>query len=78
MGSVILAILRFLEIVGYTISIPAERTFFADVTWKDMRETSYGLYTFSFFLGSALGPLAWGWGGYMTILDKPGRFILIQ
>ena len=51
MGSVILAILRSLEIVGYTISIPAER---------------------------ALGTLAGGWGGYMTILDKPGRFILIQ
>jgi MFS family permease len=49
------------ETIGYTISIPAERAFVADIAGKDVRGTSYGLYTFSFFLGSALGPLAGGW-----------------
>ena len=56
-----LAILWTVETIGYTISIPAERAFVADIAGKDVRGTSYGLYTFSFFLGSALGPLAGGW-----------------
>jgi len=50
-----------LETIGYTVSIPAERALVADIAGKDIRGTSYGLYTFSFFLGSALGPLAGGW-----------------
>jgi MFS family permease len=56
-----LAILWSVETIGYTVSIPAERAFVADIAGKDVRGTSYGLYTFSFFLGSALGPLAGGW-----------------
>lgn len=56
-----LAALWCLETIGYTISIPAERAFVADIAGKDIRGTSYGLYTFSYFLGSALGPLAGGW-----------------
>ncbi|MCJ7677233.1 MAG: MFS transporter, partial [Anaerolineales bacterium] len=28
---------------------------------EDVRGTSYGLYTFAYFLGAALGPLAGGW-----------------
>ncbi|RLD08532.1 MAG: hypothetical protein DRI65_01985 [Chloroflexota bacterium] len=50
-----------LETIGFTISVPAERAFVADIAGKDIRGTSYGLYTFSYFLGSALGPLAGGW-----------------
>jgi MFS family permease len=60
-GIVPLAALWCLETVGYTISIPAERAYVADIAGEDIRGTSYGLYTFSFFLGSALGPLAGGW-----------------
>ena len=50
-----------LQTIGYTISIPAERAFVADIAGEDVRGTSYGFYTFSFFLGSAIGPLAGGW-----------------
>lgn len=60
-GVISLAVLWCVETIGYTISIPAERAFVADIAGKDIRGTSYGLYTFSFFLGSALGPLAGGW-----------------
>lgn len=60
-GIIALAALWCLETIGYTISIPAERAFVADIAGKDIRGTSYGMYTFSFFLGSALGPLAGGW-----------------
>jgi MFS family permease len=56
-----LTLLWSVETIGYTISIPAERAFVADVAGKDIRGTSYGLYTFSFFLGSILGPLVGGW-----------------
>ena len=62
LGSIIaLTLLWSLETVGYTISIPAERAFVADIAGDDIRGTSYGLYTFSFFLGAAIGPLAGGW-----------------
>jgi len=40
--------------------LPAERAFVADVAGQDTRGTSYGLYTFAYFLGAALGPLACG------------------
>ena len=60
-GIPMLAALWCLETIGYTISIPAERAFVADIAGKDIRGASYGLYTFSYFLGSALGPLAGGW-----------------
>ena len=33
----------------------------ADIAGEDVRGTSYGLYTFAYFLGSAIGPLAGGW-----------------
>ena len=50
-----------LESLGYTASVPAERAFVADIAGEDARGTSYGLYTFAYFLGSAVGPLAGGW-----------------
>jgi MFS family permease len=56
-----LAVLWPLETIGYIVSITAERTFVADTVGNDIRGISYGLYTFSFFLGSALGQLAGGW-----------------
>jgi len=56
-----LVILWAIESLGYTASVPAERAFVADIAGEDTRGTSYGLYTFAYFLGSALGPLAGGW-----------------
>jgi DHA1 family multidrug resistance protein-like MFS transporter len=56
-----LVILWAVESLGYTASVPAERAFVADITGEDRRGTSYGLYTFAYFLGAALGPLAGGW-----------------
>jgi MFS family permease len=56
-----LTILWSVETIGYTISLPAERAFVADIAGRDIRGKSYGLYTFSFFLGGALGPLVGGW-----------------
>jgi DHA1 family multidrug resistance protein-like MFS transporter len=50
------------ESAGYAASVPAERAFVADIAGEDVRGTSYGLYTFAYFLGSAIGPLA---GGYL-------------
>lgn len=62
LGSVIaLSVLWCIETIGYTISIPAERAFVADIAGEDIRGTSYGMYTFSYFLGAAIGPLAGGW-----------------
>jgi DHA1 family multidrug resistance protein-like MFS transporter len=49
------------ESLGYTASMPAERAFVADIAGEDTRGTSYGLYTFAYFLRAALGPLAGGW-----------------
>ena len=56
-----LVILWAVESLGYTASMPAERAFVADIAGQDTRGTSYGLYTFAYFLGAALGPLAGGW-----------------
>ncbi|RME32603.1 MAG: MFS transporter, partial [Thermoflexia bacterium] len=56
----LLALLWLLESVGYCISLPAERAFVADIAGDDTRGTSYGLYTFAYFLGAAVGPLAGG------------------
>jgi len=56
-----LAILWAIESLGYNASIPAERAFVADIAGQDMRGTSYGLYTFAYFLGATLGPLLGGW-----------------
>jgi MFS family permease len=56
-----LSILWAVESLGYTASLPAERAFVADIAGEDIRGTSYGLYTFAYFLGAALGPLAGGW-----------------
>lgn len=60
-GVVHLAILWAVESLGYAIYIPAERAFVADVAGADVRGTSYGLYSFAYFLGAAIGPLAGGW-----------------
>jgi len=60
-GIVPLIALWAVESLGYTASVPAERAFVADIAGKDIRGASYGLYTFAYFLGAALGPLAGGW-----------------
>ncbi len=57
----LLAVLWAIESAGYTASVPAERAFIADIAGEDVRGTSYGLYTFAYFLGGAFGPLAGGW-----------------
>ena len=67
-GIIALTILWCLETIGYTVSVPAERAYVADIAGRDIRGTSYGFYTFSFFLGAALGPLAGGW-----LYDNVGR-----
>jgi DHA1 family multidrug resistance protein-like MFS transporter len=56
-----LVILWAVESVGYSASVPAERAFVADIAGADQRGASYGFYTFAYFLGSAVGPLAGGW-----------------
>jgi DHA1 family multidrug resistance protein-like MFS transporter len=56
-----LASLWSIETLGYVAALPAERAFVADIAGEDMRGTSYGLYTFAYFLGAVLGPLAGGW-----------------
>ena len=56
-----LAILWGVDSLGYAASSPAERAFVADIAGRDRRGRSYGLYTFAYFLGAALGPLAGGW-----------------
>lgn len=56
-----LVILWAVESLGYTASVPAERAFVADIAGEDRCGVSYGLYTFAYFLGAALGPLAGGW-----------------
>jgi DHA1 family multidrug resistance protein-like MFS transporter len=58
---VLLIILWAVESLGYTASMPAERAFVADIAGEDTRGASYGLYTFAFFLGAAVGPLVGGW-----------------
>lgn len=56
-----LTVLWAVESLGYCASLPAERAFVADIAGEDTRGTSYGLYTFAYFLGAALGPMAGGW-----------------
>lgn len=58
---VLLALLWGVDSLGYTASSPAERAFVADIAGNDARGVSYGLYTFAYFLGTAIGPLAGGW-----------------
>ncbi len=58
------------ESLSYTAATPAERAFVADVAGEDTRGTSYGLYTFAFFLGAAVGPLVGGW-----LYDHTGHII---
>lgn len=57
----LLAVLWAVESLGYTASVPAERAFVADIAGEDVRGTSYGLYTFAYFLGAMSGPLVGGW-----------------
>ncbi len=62
LGSLIaLAALWAVESASYAASTPAERAFVADIAGDDVRGSSYGLYTFAYFLGAAVGPLAGGW-----------------
>jgi MFS family permease len=56
-----LALLWAVESLGYMAATPAERAFVADIAGEDVRGTSYGLYTFAFFLGGVIGPLFGGW-----------------
>jgi DHA1 family multidrug resistance protein-like MFS transporter len=56
-----LAVLWSLENIGLTVSYPAQRAFVADIAGKDVRGTSYGLYTFALFLGAVIGPVFGGW-----------------
>ncbi|UCF59845.1 MAG: MFS transporter [Anaerolineaceae bacterium] len=56
-----LATLWAVETLGYIALLPAERAFVADIAGEDVRGTSYGLYTFAYFLGAVLGPLIGGW-----------------
>jgi MFS family permease len=57
----LLAALWAIESLGYAASVPAERAFVADIAGEDTRGSSYGLYTFAYFLGALVGPLAGGW-----------------
>jgi DHA1 family multidrug resistance protein-like MFS transporter len=57
----LLAALWAVESLGSVVATPAQRAFVADVAGEDKRGTSYGLYTFAYFLGATLGPLAGGW-----------------
>ena len=65
---VFLALLWGVDSLGFTASSPAERAFVADIAGGDARGISYGLYTFAYFLGTAIGPLAGGW-----LYDNFGR-----
>ncbi len=65
---VLLAALWGVDSLGFTASSPAERAFVADIAGSDARGVSYGLYTFAYFLGTAIGPLAGGW-----LYDNLGR-----
>jgi MFS family permease len=56
-----LTILWTVESLGWMTAMPAERAFVADIAGRDVRGTNYGLYTFAYFLGGVLGPLAGGW-----------------
>jgi MFS family permease len=65
---ILLAVLWAVDSLGYAASSPAERAFVADIAGSDARGTSYGLYTFAYFLGAAVGPLAGGW-----LYDRAGH-----
>jgi MFS family permease len=55
-----LAALWAIESMSYAAAAPAERAFVADIAGTDARGTNYGLYTFAYFLGAAVGPIAGG------------------
>jgi MFS family permease len=62
LGSLIaLALLWAVESASYAAATPAERAFVANIAGEDVRGSSYGLYTFAYFLGAVVGPLAGGW-----------------
>jgi MFS family permease len=63
-----LALLWAIDSAGYAASSPAERAFVADIAGDSARGVSYGLYTFAYFLGAAVGPIAGGW-----LYDKAGH-----
>jgi len=64
-----LALLWAMETLGYTAAIPAERAFVADIAGEDVRGTSYGLYTFAFFLGVSL-VLSYAEGYMITLVMR--------
>lgn len=57
----LLAALWAIGAVSGAAATPAQRAFVADIAGQDVRGSSYGLYTFAYFLGAAVGPLAGGW-----------------
>ncbi len=69
-----LAALWAVESIGYAASVPAERALVADIAGEDTRGTSYGLYTFAYFLGALVGPLAGGW--LYDVVDPSTPFYL--
>ena len=70
----LLAGLWAVESIGYAASVPAERALVADIAGDDTRGTSYGLYTFAYFLGALVGPLAGGW--LYDVVDPSTPFYL--
>ena len=50
-----------LEAVGLVMATPAEEALVADLTDRNVRGTSYGLYTLAVGLGASIGPLLGGW-----------------
>ncbi len=56
-----LSVLWAVGALGGVAATPAQRAFVADVTGQDVRGSGYGLYTFAYFLGAAVGPLVGGW-----------------
>ncbi len=56
-----LTLARFIQGLGQAFLWLAAFTIVADVAGEDFRGTSYGLYTFAYFLGALIGPVAGGW-----------------
>ncbi|RPI79937.1 MAG: MFS transporter [Desulfobacteraceae bacterium] len=56
-----LSILWAIQSLAAAAANPAELALLADIAGEDVRGTVYGFFTFSFFLGGALGAGAGGW-----------------
>ena len=57
----LLTFARFIQGLGAAFLWISALTVVADIAGEDVRGTSYGLYTFAFFLGGVLGPITGGW-----------------